>query len=102
MERLVVYTYWPWGGHSPKYRKGKLKNRKSILVSSSAGPSFIGRFAFGSLRQLKVTSKTIGAKPVATIFKGQVAKTRVPKLSKKTIQEIKLKSKLLVHEMNNA
>jgi len=70
MERLAVYAYWPWGKLAPRYRKIEQAPKKAILVSSSAAPTIVGRWLFGSQRQLRMTAKIIGAKPTGQIFCG--------------------------------
>ena len=82
MERLVVYAYWPWGAPAPKFRKMKSPKKKALLISSSAAPGFMGRWLFGSTKQLKMTAKVIGADPVGTLFTGLIAgepDTRLPR-----------------------
>lgn len=77
MERLVVYSYWPWGAPAPQYRKATLPPKKAIIISSSGAPGWLGRWAFSTVSQLKQTAKTIGAKPVGTLFNGMASqKTR--------------------------
>jgi NAD(P)H-dependent FMN reductase len=71
LERLVVYAFWPWGQPAPAYRKAPTK--RAVLVSSSAAPGIIGRWVFGSIGQLKMAARYIGAKPVGTLFTGLVA-----------------------------
>ena len=93
MERLVVYAYWPWEMHAPQYRKKDVKKKMALLVSSSAAPGFMARFAYGTHRQLKATAKVIGAKPVGTIFTGLIADKPKPDLSRKVL--IKMKAKAL-------
>ena len=63
MERLAVYNYWPWGAMAPKYRKDDEPRKKALLISSSAAPGFLGRWLYGTSRQLKYTAKIIGAEP---------------------------------------
>lgn len=70
MERLAVYAYWPWGAHAPKYRKSKAVKKKAVLIASSAAPGFIARWTFGTVKQLKMTASTIGARPVGILFTG--------------------------------
>lgn len=70
MERLIVYTYWPWGQAAPKLRKKGVTKKKALLITSSAAPTLIGRLAFNTVKQLKITANTIGAKPVGTLFTG--------------------------------
>ncbi len=71
LERLTVYAWWPWGRPAPKYRKAAVK--PAVLVSSSAAPGFLGRWLYSSVKQLKMAARTIGARPVATLFTGLVA-----------------------------
>ena len=61
MERLAVYAYWPWDINGPQYRKAQAPKKKALLVSSCAAPGILGRWIFGTDKQLKVTAKTIGA-----------------------------------------
>jgi len=73
MERLVVYAYWPWAAHAPKFRKSGQVKKKAVLISSCAAPGIMGRWFFGTHRQLKQTAETVGAKVVATLFTGLIA-----------------------------
>lgn len=79
MERLVVYAYWPWGSHAPKLRKKKATKR-AILIASSAAPGFIGRLLYATLKQLKMTANTIGAKPIGSVFIGLMSQQEHPQL----------------------
>ena len=81
MERLVVYAYWPWGAKYPEFRKKNQSKKKALLISSSAAPAFLGRWLFGTVRQLETVAKTIGAKNVGTLFTGSIGNrsdTKVP------------------------
>ncbi len=80
MERLVVYAYWPWDMNGPQYRKVQAPKKKAILVSSCAAPAFLGRWFFGTNKQLKMTAKVIGAEIVGTLLTGMIAKEQQPKL----------------------
>jgi len=73
MERLIAYSYWPWGAPAPKFRKAGMPKKKAMLVSSSAAPGLMGRWFFQSAKQLKMTAKIIGAKPIGTLFTGLIA-----------------------------
>ena len=74
MERLVVYAYWPWDQPYPVYRKAKTRQKKALLISSSAAPGLIGRWFFQSIKQLRMTAKIIGARPVGSLFTGSIGK----------------------------
>jgi multimeric flavodoxin WrbA len=88
MERLVVYAYWPWGAHAPKFRKRRNRKR-AILIASSAAPGIFGRLFYATLKQLKMTAKTIGAKSVSSIFIGLMSQQEHPTLSNKTKQKVR-------------
>jgi multimeric flavodoxin WrbA len=80
MERLAVYAYWPWDMNGPQFRKAQAPKKKALLISSCAAPGIIGRWLFGTEKQLKMTAKTIGAEVVGTLFTGMIAKRQHPKL----------------------
>lgn len=90
MERLIVYAYWPWGAPVPKFRK-TCATKKAILIASSAAPGLLGRLTYATLKQLKMTAKTIGANPVGSVFIGLIAdqeQTALPSLARKRIQRL--------------
>lgn len=72
MERLVAYTYWPWGNKYPRFRKAGGRNKQALLIASSAAPGFLGRWMFGTIKQLKTTAQTIGAAPCGSLFTGAI------------------------------
>lgn len=69
MERTVGYAHWPWGTPAPKVRKKK-RNKKAVVITTSAAPSFLGRIFFGSIRALKATAGVFGAKTVGSLYVG--------------------------------
>ena len=85
MERLVAYTYWPWGKPFPQFRKAKGPRKKAMLISSSSAPAFMGRWLFGSSKQLRMAAQTIGAKPVGTLFTGMISMDKHQRLPQKTV-----------------
>lgn len=84
MERLVTYAYWPWDKSYPKFRKAGLAQKKAMLISSSAAPSWMGRWLFGSGRQLDMTAKTIGAKSIGTLFTGMASTEKHQRLTRQS------------------
>lgn len=96
MERLVPYAYWPWDKPWPEFRKQGLTPKKALLVSSSAAPSWLGRFTFGSVKQLKTAAKTIGAEPVGVVFTGLASTEKHKALPPKTVDRVqRLAARLL-------
>lgn len=96
MERLIVYTYWSWDMNAPRFRKQKAVKKKAILISSCAAPGILGRWVYGTHKQLKMTAKTIGAECVGTIFTGMVSKEPQPKLMGRVKSKINLQAKKLL------
>jgi putative NADPH-quinone reductase len=74
MERLMPYAWWPWERPWPVYRKSGKPRKKALLISSSAAPAWLGRWIFGSIRQLAMTAKVLGAKPAGRLFTGYAGK----------------------------
>jgi len=95
MERLVCFSYWPWGQPSPKPRKA-FRGKYAVLITSSAMPSIMGRVFTGAMRALKMIAKVLGAKPVASIFVGLIAQNQQPELSEKTIAKARAAGRKLV------
>ena len=84
MERLVAYAYWPWNERYPKFRKQGAQRKKAVLISSCAAPGILGRWLYGSHKQLKSTAQTIGADTVGTLFTGLIAKEPHQRISQRT------------------
>jgi multimeric flavodoxin WrbA len=85
MERLVAYAYWPWDKPYPKFRKQGMARKKALLISSSAAPSWLGRWMFGTSKQLNTAARTIGADPVGTLFTGLASTEKHKRLPQKTV-----------------
>lgn len=93
LERCIGYAYWPWNAPGPKLRNPQ-RNKKAILVSSSAAPAFIARFLTGTMKALKELAKMLGAKPVGVLWVGTVNSNPI-ELSDK----VKRKAKHLAHKL---
>ena len=48
------------GAHGPQFRK-KAASKKALLIASAAAPAFVSHLFYSTIKQLKVTAKTIGA-----------------------------------------
>jgi multimeric flavodoxin WrbA len=83
MERLIGFSYWPWGEGLPKLRK-KLLTRKAVLVASSGMPGIFIPLFTGVASALRLTAKTLGAKPVASLWVGLSAMEQNHQLSART------------------
>ncbi len=95
MERLVVYAYWPWNKNTPQFRKANVPKKKAVLISSCAAPGIVGRWLYGTHKQLKMTAQMIGADAVGTLFTGLIAKEIRPRLA----ERIQAKTKILAAKL---
>jgi FMN-dependent NADH-azoreductase len=86
IERLACYTCWPWGQQGPTVRN-KEKRKTAVLVTSSAMPALLAKFFTGSLRILKITAETLGAKPIGTLSVGMAASYEKQKLPPAIIEK---------------
>jgi len=85
LERLVGCVYWPWGQRGPKPRSKELQ-RKAVLISSMAAPSFLLPLATGVPRILRITANCLGARPVAKLWIGLAAQSAKPQLSESVLR----------------
>ncbi|MGA2834093.1 MAG: flavodoxin family protein [Terracidiphilus sp.] len=84
LERLLGYIYWPWGQKAPSPRS-KRQPRKAVLIASSAMPGFLIPLTTGAAKALRIAAKSLGAKPVASIWIGLVSQEPHPHLSARTL-----------------
>ena len=82
IERLICYGYWPWKGASPKNRIIQ-KNKRAVLVMSSAAPSIMARLLSSMVSLLKTAAGVMGAKTVGILFIGLCAQDSDYQLSER-------------------
>ncbi len=87
IERLVAYYYWPWGSTAPK-RRFKKRNKKAVLLSSGALPSFLAGLMTGAMRALGGMAEAFGAEIAGKYFIGLAAMKEKPHLSDKTEKKL--------------
>ena len=80
LERLVAYAYWPWGTPAPSERIN-VKNKKAIIVLSSAAPAILTRYLTGAPKALKTAASLVGARIAGTLYCGLAAQSPDQKLS---------------------
>ncbi len=69
IERLICFSYWPWGAHAPRIRD-KRKRKRAVLVASSAAPALLARLSSRMIKLLKIAAGLLGAKTVGILFIG--------------------------------
>jgi len=85
IERLLVFSYWPWDMKIPKYRVKKI-SKKAIIVTSSACPAWLGRIFFSGTRRLvKTAARCMGAKVIKSLYFGTVCLKQDQQLAKKDL-----------------
>ena len=95
IERLVCYAYWPWGAYAPKIRR-RQKDKRAVLVASSAAPAIIARPTSRIVSLLKSTADTLGAKAIGTLFIGLAAREQKQQISESTRKKAHALGKKLV------
>jgi multimeric flavodoxin WrbA len=88
MERLICYTYWPWGGSFPRTRI-KRANKKAVLVSASGAPSFFVYLLTGTFKALKIHADIIGARSVGRVCMGFASGKETPDLPVSIVRKAK-------------
>jgi multimeric flavodoxin WrbA len=85
-ERLLCYSYWPWGMLAPKLRN-KTMTRRAVVVISSAAPSIMTRLLTGAPKLLRDATKMLGAKTIGTIFIGIAATASDARVSPRILKK---------------
>jgi NAD(P)H-dependent FMN reductase len=85
LERLLGFTYWPWGQNGPAMRN-KRKLRKAVLVAAAGMPGFLIPLTTGAARALRLAAQMLGAKPVGKLWVGLAADKPRPTLSPRTVE----------------
>jgi multimeric flavodoxin WrbA len=80
IERLVCFAYWPWGALGPKIRNAR-KDKRAVVVVSSAAPAFLARLMTRMVGLLKSSAGLLGAKTTGVLFIGFAAGDPKPALS---------------------
>ncbi|HNR12538.1 MAG TPA: flavodoxin family protein [Thermodesulfobacteriota bacterium] len=83
IERLICFSYWPWGANAPKPRSNR-KDKRAVVVVSSAAPSFLARLSTSVVALLKTSASLLGARTVGVLFIGLAAKQSTRDLGEKT------------------
>jgi multimeric flavodoxin WrbA len=69
MERLLGFSYWPWGQGVPKPRQEK-PVRKAVLVATSGMPGIFIPLFTGVAGSLRLAARMLGARTVGHLWVG--------------------------------
>lgn len=95
VERLIMYTYWPWGTMVPK---GRIRTRakKAVIMTSSGCPGWLGRIIMpGAARLMKTSAGLLGAQVVSSLHFGSVAQEAKQRLNAGQVRAAEAAGKLL-------
>ncbi len=95
IERLVCFAYWPWGAPGPKIRTPE-KQKRVLVVASSAAPSLLARPFTRTVRLLKQAAGLLGGRTVGVLFIGMAAMEESPRLAESTRRRARRIGKKLV------
>jgi multimeric flavodoxin WrbA len=71
-ERLLCYDYWPWGMLRPKMRNKK-RDKRAVVVISSAAPSIMTRLLTGAVKLMKDAALMLGFRTIGVLTIGIAA-----------------------------
>lgn len=85
-ERLLCYSYWPWGMLRPGMRNKK-RDKRAVVVISSAAPSIMTRLLTGAVRLMKDAAGMLGCRTIGVITIGIAATTPQAKVSPRILKQ---------------
>ncbi|MDW7709700.1 MAG: flavodoxin family protein [Deferrisomatales bacterium] len=86
LERLVCFAYWPWKSGGGPVMRVKDRGTRAVLVTTAAMPGFLIPLATGSPRALRAMAKTLGARPVASVFAGLLGDEEHPAVPERVLR----------------
>jgi multimeric flavodoxin WrbA len=85
-ERLLCYAYWPWGMLMPKMRNKK-RDKRAVVVISSAAPSIMTRFLTGAVRLMKDAAAMLGCRTIGVLVIGIAARSAKTEISPRMLKK---------------
>lgn len=95
IERLVCFSYWPWGMNAPKVRNNR-KHKHALVVASSAAPSLMARLSSPIIKLMKEAAGLLGASTIGVLFIGLAAREKQQNIGKKARKKARQLGKKLV------
>ena len=85
-ERLLCYSFWPWGMLRPKIRKKK-GDKHAVVVISSAAPSIMTRLLTGTVKLMKDAAGMLGCRTIGVVTIGIAATAPKAKISPRILKK---------------
>ena len=96
-ERLLCYAFWPWGMLRPKMRTTK-RDKRAVVVISSAAPSIMTRLLTGSVRLMKEAVAMLGCRTIGVLTIGIAARSPKTEISPRILKKARRLGIALVAE----
>ena len=85
-ERLLCYAFWPWGMLRPKMRNKK-RDKRAVVVISSAAPSIMTRLLTGAVRLMKDAAAMLGFRTIGVLTIGIAARSAKTEISPRILKK---------------
>jgi len=85
-ERLLCYDYWPWGMLRPKMRNKK-RDRRAVVVISSAAPSIMTRLLTDAVKLMKDAALMLGFRTIGVLTIGLAARSAKTEISPRILKK---------------
>ncbi|MGL4370506.1 MAG: flavodoxin family protein [Spirochaetota bacterium] len=99
LERLICYTYWPWGKAIAPKPRNKSLTKPAVLITTAAMPGFLHGVMTGAPKALKLIAGSLGAKPVKTLSFGMLNMKPDTTISKSQAKKARAAGKKLMKEL---
>ncbi|HNR29995.1 MAG TPA: flavodoxin family protein [Candidatus Hydrogenedentes bacterium] len=95
IERLLCTAYWPWGRPAPRARDSR-RDKKVVLVASSAAPAILSRLTTGMIGLMKTAARLMGGRVIGVVFAGLSAQRRHQPLCPRAVRKARRLGRRLV------
>ena len=85
-ERLLCYSFWPWGMLRPTMRNKK-RSKRAVVIISSAAPSIMTRLLTGAPKLMKDAAGMLGARTIGVITIGIAARSPKTQISPRILKK---------------
>ncbi len=96
-ERLLCYAFWPWGMLRPKMRNKK-RDKRAVIVISSAAPSIMTRLLTGAVSLMKDAAEMLGCRTIGVLTIGIAARSAKTEISPRILKQARRLGTALVAE----
>jgi multimeric flavodoxin WrbA len=85
-ERLLCYAFWPWGMLRPRMRNKK-RDRRAVVVISSAAPAIMTRLLTGAVKLMKNAAAMLDCRTIGVLTIGIAARSAKTEISPRILKK---------------